>query len=117
MTIIDIYERISLKVPMEQKLFFNALNDTINAISARYGSIPGVTFDNRLRGDELMPIHGLIEEIPLLPMYHNAVVDGIMYRSGQGDAYGAESDRKADEAYRYYWFLHSGGKKTRRRQW
>ena len=37
MTILEIYEKVNLVVPIEQRIFFNFFEDTVNELQSLYG--------------------------------------------------------------------------------
>ena len=86
MTVLEIFEKVNIKTPVEQRLFFNYLNDSVNEIGQFYGDMPHTVFNANITAD-IVPIAALTDEMVLLPLYHNAVVDNILFLCGQGDTY------------------------------
>lgn len=111
------YEKVNLKTPLEQRLFFNYLNDSINETAGLYGEQAKLVYLPNIISDDIIPIHTFDETVPLLPLYHNAAVDNILFLCGQGDTYKGEFVRKTREAYLHYWSLFSKGKHIKRNGW
>jgi len=117
MTILDMFEKVSLKTPVERRLFFNYLNDSVNEIAGLYGDLPHMVFNNNIKSADLVPMDSLLYEFHVLPLYHNAIIDNILFLCGQGDTYKAEFVRKSREAYLHYWSLYSKNKRIKRVGW
>ena len=111
MTILEIFEKVNLVVPIEQRRFFNYFNDTINELLSKYDGF--VTEEKT----EYAPIKSLSDDNIVLPLYHNAIVDNILFLSGQGEAYKSEFIRKAHEAYLKYWNDNAKGRRIKRMRW
>lgn len=75
-TLKEIYEKVSLKVPLEQRRFFNFFNDTVAELEALY---PDLLFKE---GVHFTPVHDLSDENVVLPLYTPAIVDNILYLCG-----------------------------------
>ena len=69
MTILEIFEKVNLVVPLEQRRFFNYFNDTINELLSKYDGF--VTEEKT----EYAPIKSLSDDNIVLPLYHNAIVE------------------------------------------
>ena len=80
MTVLEIYEKVNLKTPVEQRVFFNYLNDSVNEIAELYGDLPKTMFRGNITATDIVPIDSLTAEMVVLPLYHNAVVDNILFR-------------------------------------
>ena len=124
MTILEIYEKVNIKIPVEQRIFFNYLNDSINEIAELHGDMPRMVFGGNITAADIVPVTSLSDETVVLPMYHNAIVDNILFLCGQsclptrqGDTHKGEFIRKAKEAYLHYWNLYSKGKHVKRNGW
>jgi len=117
MTILEIYEKVSIQAPVEQRLFFNYLNDSVNEIAGLYGEMPRTVFNANIAAADIVPAAALTDELALLPLYHNSVVDNILFLCGQGDTHKGEFIRKSREAYLHYWSIHSKGKRIKRNGW
>lgn len=72
-TLKEIYEKVSLKVPLEQRRFFNFFNDAVAELEALY---PDLLFKE---GVHFTPVHDLSDENVVLPLYTPAIVDNILY--------------------------------------
>ena len=116
MTVLEIYEKITLKAPIEQRVFLNYLNDSINEIAALHGDMPHLVFHGNIKSADIVPIDTIYgeEKIVLLPLYHNAIVDNILFLCGQGDEHKLETIRKAKDAYLQYWSEYSKHKQIKR---
>lgn len=99
MEIKEIYEKINLRVPLEQRRFFNYFNDTIAELEALY---PQLLFEE---GKRYTPMHDLSDEYIVRPLYGPAIVDNILFLSGydKDGTYKSEFLRKAENAYENYW--------------
>ena len=117
MTILEIYEKVNIKTPVEQRIFFNYLNDSVNEIAELHGDMPRMVFGGNITAADIVPVKSLSDETVVLPMYHNAIVDNILFLCGHGDTHKGEFIRKAKEAYLHYWNLYSKGKHVKRNRW
>jgi len=117
MTILEIFEKINLKIPVEQRTFFNYLNDSINEIAELYGEQKKTVFLKNLISEDIVPIRSFDDIIPVLPLYHNAIVDNIFFLYGQGENYKVDFLRKSREAYHYYWSESARNRKIKRAGW
>lgn len=113
MEIKDIYEKVSLKVPLEQRRFFNYFNDTIAELESMY---PDLLFKE---GMHYTPMHDLSDEYIIRPLYAPAIVDNIIFLSGydKDGTYKSEFIRKAKEAYINYWNSHAHNRRLKRMRW
>lgn len=111
MTLLEIFEKVNLVVPIEQRRFFNYFADTVNEIQALYD-------DFVFEEDKVyIPPAVLSDEIAVLPLYHNAIADNILFLAGQGEAYKSEFIRKSRDAYFRYWNDNSRYKRIKRMRW
>ena len=120
MTILEIYEKVNIKTPVEQRLFFNYLNDSINELAELYGDMPKTVFHDNITAADIVIIDTLSDKpdgMVILPLYHNAIVDNILFMCGQGDTYKGEFVRKSKEAYLHYWNIYSRGRHVKRNRW
>lgn len=111
MTVLLLYEKVNLMVPLEQRRFFRALNDTVSELEAAYY---GYVFQD---GKEYTPINSLNDEWIVLPLYSDAIVDNILFLAGQGETYKGEFVRKAKAAYLKYWNDSAKGRHLKRSDW
>ncbi len=113
MDIKEIYEKVSLKTPLEQRRFFNYFNDTIAELDALYPSY--VTEE----GKHFTAMHDLSDEYIVRPLYGAAIVDNILFLCGydKDGTYKSEFLRKAQEAYLNYWRDGAHHKHTKRVGW
>ena len=119
MTVLEIFEKVNIKTPVEQRLFFNYLNDSINEIAELHGDMPRAVFHDNITAADIVPIDTLhsIDKIVILPLYHNAIVDNILFLCGQGETHKGEFIRKTGEAFLHYWNLYSKGRHMKRNRW
>jgi len=108
---LDIFEKVNLIAPIEQRRFFNFFDDTVRELQALYG---GFVFT---KGTEYMPPTALDDENAVLPLYHSAVVDNIIFLVSGEEARKSEFIRKSREAYLKYWNDNAKGRKMRRLEW
>lgn len=92
-----IYEKVNLVVPLEQRRFFNYLNDTVSELLASYDKF--VLAD----GAEFEPIMSIDNDLAVRPLFMQAIVDNILFYASGNEAYKSEFVRKAQEAYLKYW--------------
>lgn len=111
MTLLAIFEKVNLKVPLEQRRFFNYYNDTVDELTAMFG---GLVLES---GGEYTPPKDLSDSAAVLPLYHTAIVDNILFMAGQDESYKGEFIRKAKQAYLKYWNDGAKGKRIKRTRW
>lgn len=111
MTILDIYEKVNLIVPIEQRAFFNFFEDTVNELQSLYRDFVFV------EDAEYTPPESLLEDNVVLPLYHNAIVDNILYMISNTADYKSEFLRKSKDAYLKYWNDNAKGRRIRRMRW
>jgi hypothetical protein len=113
MNIKSIFEKVNLIIPLEQRRFFNYLEDTANELISKYGEkfvlekgASVCTFDNNIDGD-----------INILPLYEKAIVNNILFNAGAGEQYISEFIRHAEQAHLYYWRVNAIGKRLKKKEW
>lgn len=111
MSILEIFEKVNLVVPIEQRRFFNYFEDSVNEIQSLY---PGFVFEKDM---EYVPPSALSDENVVLPLYHNAIVDNIIFLAGGAETYKSEFIRKAHDAFLKYWNENAKGRKMKRIRW
>ena len=111
MTILDIYEKVNLIVPIEQRAFFNFFEDTVNELQSLYRDFVFV------EDAEYTPPESLLEDNVVLPLYHNSIVDNILYMISNTADYKAEFLRKSKDAYLKYCNDNAKGRRIRRMRW
>lgn len=109
--IIDIFEKVNLIAPIEQRRFFNYFDDSIKELNSQY---EGFVFKEN---KEYSPPSSLNDKNVLLDLYSDAVVDNILFLIGQGESYKSEFIRKARQAYLHYWRSNAKGKVIKRAGW
>lgn len=111
MTLLEMYEKISLKTPIEQRKFFNYFDDSVNELMSMYDLviIDGKTYE--------APTTDLYVDNVVLPLYHNAIIDNILFMVSNDANYKSEFVRKSKEAYLKYWKDKAKGKRIRRMRW
>lgn len=111
MTILEVFEKVNLAIPLEQRRFFNYFNDTVNELNTLYD---GFVLED---GDEYTPVRSLSDSIQVLPLYHNSIVDNILFLAGHNDGFKGEFIRKSRLAYLKYWKSDAKGKREKRMRW
>lgn len=115
MKIKSIFEKVNLIIPLEQRRFFNYLEDTANELISKYGEkfvlengASVCSFDNNIDGES---------EINILPLYEKAIVNNILFNAGAGEQYISEFIRHAEQAHLYYWRVNAIGKRLKKKEW
>lgn len=111
MTILEIFEKVNLVVPLEQRRFFNYFADSVNELQTLYD---GFVFP---KDAAYTPPSALSDEMVVLPLYHNAIVDNILFLAGQGETYKGEFLRKSQLAFLKYWYDNAKGRRMKRMRW
>ena len=111
MTILEIFEKVNLVIPIEQRVFFNFFEDTVNELQSLYRDFVFI------KDTEYTPPESLTDENVVLPLYHNAIVDNILFLANKGEAYKGEFIRKSKDAYLKYWNDNAKGRRKRRMRW
>lgn len=113
MTLLEIFEKVNLVVPLEQRRFFNYFNDTVDELLSTFGY-----FVLETEG-EYTPPKDLSDSVEVLPLYHTAIVDNILFLAGSGQDEMRKSEflRKSKQAYLKYWNDHAKGKRVKRMRW
>lgn len=111
MTLLKLYEKVSLIVPIEQRRFFNLLEDSVNELLSTYNKY--VTMDDC----EFAYPTKLTDDCVILPLYYDAIADNILFYAGKGDTYKSEFVRKARLAYLHYWNDDAKNRRIRRMRW
>lgn len=111
MTLIEIYEKVNLVIPIEQRVFFNFYEDTVNELQSLYGDFVFIKDTN------YTPPESLTDENVVLPLYHNSIVDNILFLANSGENYKSEFIRKSRDAYLKYWTDNAKGRRIRRMRW
>ena len=79
MTLIEIFEKVNLVFPIEQRDFFNYFDDSVKEIEALYGS--GGKKLVFTPDTEYKPPATLKDDNAVLPLYSGAIVDNILFLS------------------------------------
>ena len=111
MTLLEIYEKVNLVIPIEQRVFFNFFEDTVNELFSLYGDF---VID---KDTKYTPPKSLTETNVVLPLYHNSIVDNILFLANKGESYKSEFIRKSRDAYLKYWNDSAKGRRIRRMRW
>ncbi len=111
MSMLEIYEKVNLAVPLEQRKFFNYFEDTITELQAMYS---GFVFE---KDTEFEPPETLSDKSVVLPLYHNAIVDNIIFLAGGDETRKTEFIRKSRDAFLKYWNDNAKGRKMKRTRW
>lgn len=97
MNIKEIFEKVNLVVPMEQRRFFNYFDDTVKELESSYGKF---VFEN---GERYDAPYSLDDFCAVRPLFAPAIVDNILYIASSSENYKTEFIRKARDAYLKYW--------------
>lgn len=114
MTILEIFEKVNLVTPIEQRRFFNYFEDSVNELQSLYGDFGDFVF---IKGKEYTPPKSLSDDNVVLPLYHNSIVDNILFFSTGEETYKAEFMRKSNDAFLKYWNDNAKGRRMRRMRW
>ena len=113
MKISSIFEKVNLIIPLEQRRFFNYLEDTESELISKYGEkfvledgASACTHNNKIDG-----------EINILPQYEKAIANNILYLAGAGELYISEYLRLAEQAYIYYYRKNTKKRRLKRRDY
>lgn len=113
MTILEIFEKVNLAIPIEQRDFFNYFDDSVKEIEALYGNDrKSLVF---IPDTEYTAPTNLSDENAVLPLYSGAIVDNILFMAGAGEEHKSEFLRKARNAYISYW--NAGARGRRMKKW
>ena len=112
MTALKIFEKVNLIMPLEQRRFLNYLEDTVEELWAMFG---GFVF---CEDKEYAAPQTLSEDLAVLPLYHGAIVDNIVFLAGGEEGRKSEFIRKSHEAYLKYWNDNAKGRRMKMlRRW
>ena len=113
----QVYERVCLVTTIGERQFFDRLNDCLASLAQLYGEVPKLLWQAEEDGTypESQWITNLKDEIKLLPLFHAALPDYVLYASGAGDAYGQSYAAKANSAWLTYWNRDAKGRRIRKR--
>lgn len=111
MSILEIYEKVNLVIPIEQRQFFNYFEDTVTELQAMYS---GFVFE---KDAEFTPPTSLSDENVILPLYSGAIVDNIIFLANGEEIRKTEFMRKSRDAFLKYWNDNAKGKKMKGRKW
>lgn len=111
MSILEIFEKVNLITPIEQRRFFNFFEDTVAELEALYN---GFIFN---KDADFTPPAALSDVNVVLPLYHNAIVDNIVFLENGEETRKSEFIRKSRDAYLKYWNDNAKGRKMRRLEW
>ena len=111
MSVLEIFEKVNLAIPIEQRRFFNYFEDTVTELSSMYS---GFVFE---KGIEYQLPKALSDKNVVRPLYHNAIVDNIIFLAGGEETHKTEFIRKSHDAYLKYWNDNAKGRKMKRMRW
>ena len=111
MTLLEIFEKVNLVIPIEQRVFFNFFEDTVNELQSLYRDFVFI------KDTEYTPPKSLSDTNVVLPLYHNSIVDNILFLANKGEQYKGEFIRKSKDAYLKYWNDNAKGRRIRRMRW
>lgn len=111
MSTLEIFEKVNLILPIEQRRFFNYFEDTVAELQVMYDGFV-------LKKDtEYHPPKDLSDKNVVLPLYHNAIVDNIVFLASGEEFRKTEFLRKSRDAYLKYWNDNAKGRRIRRMRW
>ena len=111
MKVLEIFEKVNLTVPIEQRRFFNHLEDTVDELKSMYRRF--VTEDDK----EYIKPEDINGEIIILPLYKDAIVENILFLATNEEPRKSEFIRKSRQAFLRYWSEHAKGKRIKRGRW
>ena len=111
MTLTEIFEKVNLVIPIEQRKFFNYFEDAVNELQSLYRDF--VFIEDK----EYTPPKRLTDDNVVLPLYHNSIVDNILFLSTNEEVYKSEFIRKSKDAFLKYWNDNAKGRRIRRMRW
>ena len=109
--LLEIFEKVNLIIPIEQRKFFNYFEDTVEELESMYS---GFVVE---KDAEFTPPSSLSETTVVLPLYKSAIVDNIIFLNTGEEARKSEFIRKSREAYLKYWCDNAKCKKIKGRKW
>lgn len=110
-SVLEIFEKVNLATPIEQRRFFNYFEDTVAELSSMYS---GFVFE---KDAEFEPPKALSDNSVVLPLYHGAIVDNIVFLACGEEIHKNEFIRKSHDAYLKYWNDNAKGRKIKRLEW
>ena len=111
MTLLEIYEKVNLTARIEQRVFFNYFEDSANELLSLYDGFVLEKDTEFIKPSDLKDVN------VVLPLYHNAIVDNILFLVGKGEQYKSEFIRKSRDAYLKYWNDNAKGRRIKRMRW
>lgn len=110
MCALELFEKVNLRVQLEQRRFFNYLSDTIDELAAKYQDVPKLVFTS----GEKKNVSGLSDDVGVLDAYGPAIVDNIVFLAGADPAGTSKSEflRKSDNAFLLYWNKNAKGRRV-----
>ena len=115
MSILEIFEKVNLVIPIEQRRFFNYFNDTVTELQSMYSGFVLAAHPEGEKETEFEPPETLSDNNVVRPLYSGAIVDNIIFLAGGEEARKSEFIRKARDAYLKYWNDNAKGRRMKRR--
>ena len=100
-----------LVTPLEEQHFFNYFEDTVNELSVLYNCF---VFD---KNELFTPPKTLTDDNTIKPLYHNSIVDNILFMATGQENYKNDFLRKSHLAFLKYWNENAKGKRMKRTRW
>lgn len=111
MTLKEIFEKVNLTTPIEQRRFFNWFEDSANELISMYGKFATVP-----ESEYIQPAS--FEDKNLIrPLYYDAIVENILFLAGAGNEHKSEFIRKSRDAYLKYWNDNAKGRRLKGARW
>ena len=107
----EIYEKVILRVRMEERRFFNHFNDTITELEALY--------PQRVCDGVFTPFDNLNDDCNVKDLYGPAIVDDIIFLAGEDNdgTYKSEFLRKSQNAAHAIEKKDGKARRIRKRRW
>ena len=111
MSILAIFEKVNLTMPIEQRRFVDDFDDTVKELQSMYR---GCVCE---KDTEYQPPEALSDKNVVRPLYHNAIVDNVIFLAGGEETRKGEFMRKSRDAYLKYWNDNAKGRKMKGMEW
>lgn len=113
MNYLEMYEKVNLQIPLEQRRFFSYFDDAVNEIMGLVGNKKTIFVEEK----SYLPPEKLSDEIVVRPLWHDPIVDNILWKATQNELYKSEFIRKVREVYKGYNAVEAKGRIIKRARW
>ena len=107
-----LYEKVNLAIPLEERRFFNYVDDTTQELMSMYSKF---VLDEGI--EEYIPPKKMDDEFPVRPLYSSAYVDNIIFLATGNESGKTEFIRKSRDAYHKYWSDNAKGRQMKPKRW